>query len=434
LSQTVDQPTDPARQRREIRYAILSACWGTLPQTMVKDSSVIVIFAALIGASETVSVLCTSLQDLANCLLVLPFAWLSTRLGCVRQIVWSVVVSVLALLAVAAAPWCGPAGKAVMVAALIVFAVTLSAYVAAWFPLVDAVVPVGERGLFFGRMRFAWQICATVFILASGWYVGRKATLPQLQIIIAVAALISLGRAWYIARIRSAPAADPRGLDLRTGIREVLRNRPLTGFAIYLFFLYAAANATIPVVFVFARYKLELPDNVIVILSAVSMFGLIAGFPLGGLFVHRYGVKGVFLGAHLGFALLNLSLLAVRSNSAGSVVLLGAVIAAYGFLSACASIAVSSELLVLSPAGNKAVSIAFGSSLYSAGLGGSRALASVLLGSGILAPEWFLAGTAFTNYHSLFLFFAGGIFTAMLLLAILPAMTRTAGHDPAAPA
>ncbi|HOX05017.1 MAG TPA: MFS transporter [Planctomycetota bacterium] len=433
MSQNADHPADPAQQHREVGFAIRSACWGSIPQVMVKDSSVIVIFAALIGASETVSVLCTSLQDLANCLLVLPFAWLSTRLGCVRQIVLASLCSVLALLAAAAAPWCGPAAGPVMMLALILFAVTLSAYVAAWFPLVDAVVPPGERGLFFGRMRFAWQLCATLFILASGWFVGKYATVPRLQIIIVLAALVSLGRAWYIARIRSAPMPDPRGLDLRTGVREALGNRPLTGFAIYLFFLYAAANATVPVVFVFARYHLKLPDNVIVILSAVGMGGLIAGFPLGGMFVHRCGVKGVFLGAHLGFALLNLTLLAVRDDSAGAIVLLGAVIAAYGFLFACASIAVSSELLALSPPGNKAVSLAFGSSLYSAGLGGSRALASVLLGSGILAETWSLGGTQLTRYHSLFLFFACGIFTAMLLLAILPAMTRTAGHAPAAP-
>ena len=35
-----------------MRLATLSACWGALPQVMVKDSGIIVIFAALMGASE----------------------------------------------------------------------------------------------------------------------------------------------------------------------------------------------------------------------------------------------------------------------------------------------------------------------------------------------------------------------------------------------
>ena len=64
-------------QQVGMRYAILSACWGAVTQVMVRDSSLIVIFAALVGAGEVVGVLSTGLLDLALCLLML----LSLALG-----------------------------------------------------------------------------------------------------------------------------------------------------------------------------------------------------------------------------------------------------------------------------------------------------------------------------------------------------------------
>lgn len=60
--------TVPCEARRNMRLATLSACWGAIPQVMVKDSGIVVIFAALIGASEMVSVMSTALLDLAICL------------------------------------------------------------------------------------------------------------------------------------------------------------------------------------------------------------------------------------------------------------------------------------------------------------------------------------------------------------------------------
>lgn len=425
----IQDPERRARSRRGMRLAILSACWGAIPQVMVRDSSVIIIFAALIGASEMVAVLSTGLLDLALCVLMLPFAALSERVGVKRQIMLAVVVSVAMLLLTAATPWCGAAGGVLLMAALCVFAVALSAYTAAWFPLLDRVVPPDERGLFFGRLRFSWQLVAALFIFGSGWYVGRYATVARLQVIIVLAAIVSLGRAWYVARIPLVPASAPR-LALRAAVADALRNRQLTGFAVYLFVLYAAANATVPVVFVYARNGLGLADNVIVMLSAVAMAGLIAGFPVGGRLVHRYGVKGVFLGAHLGFALLNLALLCIRSGSGVAVTGLAMILGVYGLVSACASVAVSSELLALAPPDNKAVSIAFGYSLYAAGLGGSRALASLVLGSGMLAPQWSLAGIALTRYHSLFLVFGGGVLVAVSLLVLVPALTRAVERLP----
>lgn len=415
-----------------MRYAILSTCWGAIPQVMVKDSSVIIIFASLIGASEMTAVMSTSLQDLALCLLMLPLAALSDRIGVKKQICIGIAIGMVMLLIAAASPLAGPWSGIVLLVALSVFSVAIASYTAAWLPLLERVVPVEERGLFLGRMRFSWQLVAALFIFGSAWFVGRFATVGRLQWVMIMAAVAGTGRIWYISRVPllPLPPEERGGVHLWKSVHSALTNRALTGFAVYLFFLYAAANATMPVIFVFARNHLRLPDNVTVMLSGMAMAGLICGFILGGRFVHRYGCKGVFLTAHIGFACLNFALLAVRNPGYVSLVAIMSVLFLYGVLFACASVAVSSELFALAQPANKAVSIALGFSMYSGGLAMSRFAASLLLGSGLLSPHWTIAGITFTRYHSLFVCFGVGIIYAMLLLVLIPGMVCEVKRDP----
>lgn len=419
-----NEPLTVEQQRSGMRHAIASACWGSVSQVMVRDSSVVIIFAALLGAGEMISVLTTALMDSAVCLLIIPFAYLCARVGQQRQIVIATLIGMVALLIAGTAPWFATPGasRTVLVFGLGLYSVSYSAYLSGWLPLLDGVVPREERGLFFGRMRFFWQLASALFILVSGWFVGRYASVGRLQVIVMLAALALLGRAWHIMRVPEV--APPPLPGWRAVGRDILRNRPLLGFAVYLFFLYAAANAFIPVVFVFSRNALMLPDNLIVMLSVAAMAGLILGYLGGGKFVHRYGVKTVFLGTHAGFGLLNFTLLGIHGAGHLQIATIGFTVLLFGVLFACASIAVTSELLALAPPANKAVSIAFGFSLYSAGLGFSRLATSLLLGSGMLSETWTVAGIVFTRYHSLFLFFGCGVLAVSVLLVLVPALVR----------
>lgn len=411
------------QQQRSQRDAVAASCWGAIPQVMVNDSSVVILYATLLGAGEMVAVMTSSLQNLALCGLMIPLAYLSERIGKKRQILAAAVLGCITLMGTAAAPWFGSYAPAILLATLAVFAVTVSAYFSAWFPLLDGVVPPGERGLFFGRLRFAWQTVSALFIFVSGWALGQHASLGALQLVIALAALGLLGRFWFISDMTEAPS-EAAPAAWRTVWRSIVVNRPLTGFSVYLFCLYAFANATTPVVFLFAKKHLMLPDNIVVIGSACAMGGLLFGYLAGGRIVHRRGVKPVFLGCHMGFGVLNLLLLTVHTDAWSSVAVLTGVIVAYGFLLACASVAVSSEMLALAPAGNKAMSIAFCYSLYSAGMGFSRFLASVVLGSGMLAAEWHCGGVTFSKYHTLFLVYGCGTMAVSILLVLVPALTR----------
>ncbi len=409
--------------RRNMRFAITSACWGQILIVIAKDSSIIIILASMIGAGDSVAVFTTAITDAATCLLLLLFAALSNRVGLKQQTMGAHVIMALSFVFVALAPWLGPAAAPTLLLALLVFAIAQSGYMAAWFPMLDEIVPAGERALFFGRLRVAWQLIAAGFVLLSGWFLGRHATVGRLQLIIAAAAVVSLGRLVYIARIQ-LPDRPPQTGRIVPAVLESLRNRTLTGFSIYLFFLYLAANGTIPVVFVFGRNYLHLPDNIIVILSAVVMVGLLLGFLAGGRVVHHLGAKRVLVSVHIGFALLNLALLALHAGNPQAALVLGLILGLYGALFACASIAVTSELMALALPQHKAVSLAFGLSLYTAGMAGSRLLASFLLGTGLLAEQWTWGTRILSRYHSLFLLAAAGVVGCMLLLIMVPGMVR----------
>ena len=416
-------PFTPEQRKRSQRDAIVASCWGAIPQVMVNDSSVVILFATLLGAGEMISVMTSSLQHLSLCVLMIPLAYLSERGSKKRQIMAAAALGCVMLWGTAPAPWFGRYAAVVLLATLAAFSITISAYLAAWFPLLDGVVSPQERGLFFGRLRFSWQAVSALFVFASGAFLGQTASVGALQVIIALAALGLLGRFWYVNDMIEEKRTGGH-VPWRAAWRDIIANRPLIGFSIYLFCLYAAANATIPVVFMFAKRRLALPDNLIVISSACVMGGLLAGFLAGGWMVHRRGVKPVFLMAHAGFGLLNLLLLTIHGGSWPSVVALVALITLYGFLLANASVAVSSEMLALSPANNKAMSIAFCYSLYSAGLGFSRFLASLILGSGALADTWRLGALEMTKYHTLFLAYGVGTLMLTMLLVLVPALTR----------
>lgn len=422
MSKSPANPFTREQCRQGMRHAIFSTCWGTVAQVVVRDSSIMILFATLIGAGEMISIATTALQDMAQAFLTLPFAYLTALAGKRRMLIRATAVGLAALLMSAAAPWFGAYAGLALLGTLAIFGVSISAYGAAWFPLLNDVVPPEERGLFFGRLRFWWQLVAAIFILASGALVGAHARPGVLQIVIIIAALGQLGRAWNIRRIPELPTPPPP--PWRDVLADILANQRMTGFAIYLFFLYLSAAATVPVAFTFAKRALALPDNLVVFCSACLMAGLIVGYRVGGRIVYRQGVKRVFLSAHLAFALINFLMLLVRGGNYTASALLIALVTLYGFFTACASIAVSSEIFALAPANNQIMSIGFCVSFYAAGIGFSRILASLIIGSGALAPHWHLGGIALTKYHTLFIMYGAGVLLAMALLTMVPAMLK----------
>lgn len=404
------------------KKAILSACWGSVSSVMISESAIVILFATMQGAGDMLSLVTTSLGSISNCVLLLPFAMIANNVGYKRTIIYSTFVAVFMICLVAFSPIFGAGSKIVMLSALAVFSIMMTLYVSAWFPLLDGFLDKNNRGRFFGRLRFSWQTTTMVYFFICGLVIGKNPPVYLLQIIILLTGFCMLGRSWYVRQIPALTEEKRRALKFKEGLLDALNNKPLCGFSVYICCLYLAAYATLPLTYVYLKKYLLVADNIVVIISSIALGGTMVGFLFAGRLVDKYGVKNLLLFIHFSFAIINISLFFIGSNSMFNLALISMLLTVYGFFLACSSVAISSEMMAMAPPDNKAVSMAFCGTFYAAGTGGSRLLTSLVLGSGMLAPKWYIGSMQISHYQTLFLLFGIAIVFVCLLLVLVPAI------------
>ena len=414
-------PTLAERKRAE-RLATLSACCGATGDVTLTDSAVIILFAATMGASDMFSMLTTSLLPLVNGICVIPMAWLVTRLGNKRTILWCAGLSVAGYLLIVVSPFFGRGAVPVLIGTMVLFALFHAGYVAGWFPLLDSFLLPERRSMYLSHMRFSWQLSSAVFLFVVGLLIGKEPPLWGLQVALLVGALVFSGRVFAIARIPEHGEEERNGLSFREGLSTALANKPLAGYSVYLFVLNLAAYGTLPLVTLHLKRTLRAPDNVTVLVSALTLVGMLLGSLAAGRIIGRWGIRNTLLGIHAMYALVNLALFFVGRGGAGTYALVAALVLVYSFVFANANIASTSEMMALATPGNKALAMAFCGTFYYSGSGLSRLVSSLVLGSGILAPEWHIGSVAFCHYQTLFLAYAVAIAFAAMLLVIVPAV------------
>ncbi len=403
------------------RDSIKSACYGALSSVMIQDSAIIILFATILGAGDMLSMITTSTQGIASCLLLVPAAFLSGRLGYKKTIMQFTAIGAVMIMLLAACPWFHGYAKAVLLLSIIMFSVCMTVYAAAWFPLLDGFLVKSDRSDFFGVMRFSWQTFAVIFCFVCGLIIGKNPEIWMLQVIIAVSGLGLLGRMYYIGRIPDGHQ-EKENISFTEGISEAIANKSLAGFSVYICCLYLAAYSTPPLTFIYIKKSLLVADNIIIIISSIALVGTLLGFLTAGKIIDKIGIKRMLLCIHFFFAFVNLTLFFIGTYSVFNLILITALLATYGFAAACSSIAISTEMMELASPNNKAMSMAFCGSCFSAGTGGSRLLASLILGSGMLAPEWFIGTMKISHYQTLFLVYGCAILFVCLLLVLVPAI------------
>ncbi len=415
----------PERRRRAERDSILSTCFGAMGDITLTDSAVIILFAAAIGAGDMFSMVTTAFMPLFNGLFIIPMAWLAARLGNQGLILRTCTISFVLYLVIVASPFFGSFAVTAMIGALMLFAVSHTGYVTGWFPMIDTFLTPERRGGYLGLMRFCWQLSASAFLFGIGLIIGKNPPLRMLQLVLLVSALIYLGRIVFISRIPVFPARKPESFGFGTGLATALANKPLVGYSVYLFVLNLAAYGTIPLTTLYLKRWIMAPDNVIVLISAVTLGGMLIGSLGAGPLLRRYGIRRVLLGVHLCYALTNLALFFIGREVMPPVLTYSVIcllLFVYSVTYANANIASTSEMMALATPGNKVMAMAFCGAFYYTGSGLSRLLSSLILGAGLLAPRWQIGGLVFSHYQTLYLFYTVAIGFAAMLLVVVPAV------------
>lgn len=406
---------------RAKQHAILSACWGSLSAGLINDSPIVMIMAEKMNAGPALTLMTTSLISLAYSIMLLPMGYIAAKLGYGRTIKQCSFLGFLIILLVCFSPSFGGWGPAVMLMAIAAYGITMSAYNAAWFPFIDNFLPKDQRHSFFGTMRFCWQGCSVCFFFVCGLLIGKSPSMFALQVVVFVSALGLLGRIYHVSKVPQ-PNRKPEEVKFRIGLTDAVRNKALSGYSAYLCFLYLFCFATQPVAFVYIKNGLEIPANIVVIISALALTGSIIGFLVSGILINAIRSRKVIVISHLTFVFINISMFFINGNSFFHIALITILLFINAFMLSMVSITTTSEMLTLATPWNRAMSMAYCGSFYSLGSGCARLISSLILGSGMLAPLWTYKSFTFTNFQTLFLFNSAALLFACLLLVMVPAV------------
>lgn len=412
---------DPAHLRAE-RLAMLSSCCGFLGETVLTDSAVIILFAGMLGAGDMLSMITTSVLPLLNGLCIIPMAGLAMKFGMRRQILSACTCASFAYFLAASAPFFGSAEVTVLLGAILLFACSLTGFIAGWFPMLDSFLTPERRTGFFSRMRFSHQLSATVFLFLVGLLIGKNPSAGVLQSILFCAALIFSGRGLAIARIPPFERKMQSAPDFAVGLRTALGNRPLAGFSLYFFLLNLACFGTVPLMMLYLKNGLHAPDNVVVLISACSLLGMLLGYLCVGHLLAFCGLKYAFVLLHFVFSLVNGVLFFLDKDGRAVFFLIALLLLIYSFCIAASSILASVEMMNLATPGNKVMAMAFNGAFFYGGSGLSRFFSSLLLGSGMLMPEWALGTMRVCVYQTMLLLYAGALLFAVPFLLLVPAV------------
>ncbi|NMA42436.1 MAG: MFS transporter [Oligosphaeraceae bacterium] len=413
----------PDRRRQARRDATYSALFGTIPTLLLDNSAVIITYIALLGGGNMFSMLSSSLISIASTLLLLPMVGFTEKLGLKASVRVAGYLGCATYMLMAAAPFFGSFASPLVIIAAFAFCLTNPLYVNAWYPLLDGFLLPQERSHFFGQMRFLYQLLSSALFLLLGLLMGKNPPLWFFQIIIVLVAISLLGRSHYIDRLPLTSDKPVKSrYNFRSAFKIAIRNGPLVGFSVYVCFVSLGYTSIIPLVYIYMKSHLELPPNMVVSISSLTMIGIMVGYLCASSLQRLLGTKWLQILCHLCFIAVSLACFCCGKESGNVILKFALLLMIQGFATACFGVCFSTETLALASPGNKTMASAFCNTYSSAGHSVGRLGTSLVLGSMLLAPSWQLGTRVVSSFQTLFLIYAVWLIFCLLLLVLLPAV------------
>lgn len=406
---------DQKISKRAMRAAIISSCLGALAQTILRDSSIVILYANSLGASQFLSLLTTALPVLCTALLLIPIAHIMEYSGKKRLMLPSLYIGMAGFIMISAAGFFPENAKLILTFGLIVYSVTLAVFIAGWFPLLRGIIPESERGQFFGRLRVSWQSVLTLFLFFSSFFIARDAKLITLQIIIGISAFLIIGRAVFVSQIPEVELQKEVPSFIKS-LKNVLKTKQLFLFSLYIFFLYLFSYSSVPGAFLFAKLELNAPDNYIVRLAFFANLGSILGYYMGGKVYGKYKTKNILFLINFIFIILNLLFLFPGSYNFINAFFLAGLVIVYSSVVALLTVLATSRIFALANPLVINMSLAIGTSFDNLGKGLSRIISGLFLDSGIFPEGIQFLGINMTPYRFLYLGYAIFLFIGLVII------------------
>jgi Na+/melibiose symporter-like transporter len=415
-----------APQRKILRCrAYAAACFGGFADLLLDNSAIIILYFAMLHAGSSLTMFSTSLTGIAGMTLLIPASGIVDRFGPQQVVKFACTVSCIGHIFTACAPFFGSFAKYAALLGIILICFPKPLWTAAWYPVLGQILLPEERADFFGFMRFSYNILTGGAFFIIALIMGKNPPMLLLQIIIAAFGILMLGRGYFVASIPLPPHIR-QNYDLKKSFSISIKNSPLIGFAVYVCFMMLAFSPVLPLTMIYLKRSLDLPDNMVQMISSIGIAGCVCAYFFYGRIVKKTGIRNLELIIHLSFVRIPLALAFCRGFT-GVEYVIGLLFLGGNFVYGCFFCAFSQEILALARPGNVTMANALGNTYMQIGSAAGRSATSFMLGCGALSASWTMWGLPFSDFQAIFLLCSGLAFFALILIFCLPSVVPL--HD-----
>lgn len=388
-------------------------------------NSFMLLYLALLGIPSERILIWLALPSVIKILTLVPFAQWTERIGKVRLGVLGISLGSLSLLLLIAAG-SAPAWAVEPLAALAMVSIGLGfgLYMNAWFPLISDIVPDGQRGRFFGMLRFLYQTASIVFALLASWSLERHSAVLVFQGFLAAALVLRIGGTLLFARIPEIRRAGEAAASLRDSLVAAMRHTGYLPFCAYVFLLSLFTGSCTTLFSLLAKDTLLLPQSQVLLIGNCATFGSLVGFLVSGRLIDRIGTKAIFVLCHFSFALVLLAFLGRELPPIHVGIVIGLLSALFGMVQAASGVAMTTEMLAAQPPDNKPMATAVNQSLAGLGIALSGICSSALLKMGVFSPAWSLFGLNLGPYDAILMLSGVMVMLLVVTLGLVPSVMR----------
>ena len=420
---------DDQQRQRAFNAIILTQCLGMLSFFLFQNGFYLNYFTKLRFSSATFALL-AALPSFLGGFLLLPFAFVSDRIGKMKLALIGQVGMVASMLAMMMAGWgAQTAALPLAVVSLLLFCFGSSAQGSNWFALLNPIIPPQIRGRFFGRLRVTFMSVNVLFTLLVSAVLKWTQSMLAFQVLLGLVFVAHVLRYFTYARIpeleREMPDAQGRP-SFSAALRHVFGIPGYLAFNGYVF-LITLFTAGVPIVFnLMQKDVFAFSESGIMVVGNFYLAGSIVGCWLGGRLVDRFGTRIVLLSAHVSYAAVIVLMLARHGFAWPLMVHVVLCAALFSMVGGIAGVAISSEALALIPERNKSLSTAVHMVLINWGMALSGMFIAWSLRRAVFTKEWGMMGQAFSNYDAILILFAVLVFLMLATIGLVPKVVKKA--------
>ncbi len=422
----VPPPGTGAYRRLEWSIRLSTMQYGI--SDLLYANSFMLLYLAILGIPSERILVWLALPSVLKILTLVPFAQWTERIGKVRLGAIGISfgsLSLVLLIAAGSAP--GWAVESLTAMAMVCVGLGSGMYMNAWFPLISDIVPDGQRGRFFGMLRFLYQTASIVFALIASWSLERHSTVLVFQIFLGVALVLRVAGTVQFARIPEVRRVSEGAASLRDSLVAALRHAGYLPFCAYVFLLSLFTGSCTTLFSLLAKDTLLLPQSQVLVIGNCATFGSLVGFLVSGRLIDRIGTKAIFVLCHFSFALVLLAFLGRELPPVHVGVVIGALSVLFGLVQAASSVAMTTEMLSAIPVDNKPMATAVNQSLAGLGIALSGICSSALLKIGVFSQTWSLFGLHLGPYDAILMLSGIMVMLLVVTLGLVPSVMRVRG-------